>query len=265
MSRTLNLAACLLERGRNLQRVGRGVEAERALNRLAGFRELPPEVAEETQARLAELALARRRYRRARRHLTAALAHGATTARYHLLMARCLAAADRRGDAQRAADHYRRALRLEPKNAAAWAEFGPLALRLGQTDEGLASLRRAAELEPDDPSIVSALVDGLCEADQDDEARSHLRAALFRNGRDGRFRRLWEQFQLRQTRRQQVERRAGIQEGGARTPMVLPFLRVADTPAASARADIMAADECSLLPAAGRPRPRFLPARRRAQ
>lgn len=263
MSKTLNLAACLLERGRNFQRIGRAVDAEQTLRRLAGFRELTPEVAEETQSRLGELSLSRGRYCRARRHLTAALAHRPGVARYHRLMARCLAGDDRRGDAQRAADHYREALRLDPLNAGSWAEFGPLALRLGQTDEGLAALRRAAALAPDDPSVIRTVVEGLCEMGQDDEARHLLRAALFRNARDARFRRLWQDFQFRQARLRQADHHDGDSESN-RTATILPFLRVARTPGADRRAAMMSADESPLLPAVTG-RPGVVSARRRAQ
>src|SRR5207244_13334663 len=83
MSRTLNLSQRLLERGRFLQEIGRTHDAVRVLGRLAGLRDLPAAAAEETQTRLAEMHLRQYQFAQARRHLTAALTHNPTTARYH--------------------------------------------------------------------------------------------------------------------------------------------------------------------------------------
>jgi tetratricopeptide (TPR) repeat protein len=226
MEPTLNLVEHLLSTGRRLQELGRIGDALRVLKRLASFRQLPEEAAEETQVRLGELHLKRRRFRLARRHLTAALRHQPDEARYHQLMAvSCLA--EGRGDLKRAAEHYRRALELDPDCPAYLVGHGLLAIQLGQTDEGLASLSRAAELAPEDPEVIGKLARGLCQAGQADEARKVLRAALFRNPRQQRFRRLWEEFQFQQLRQQQqLERlnRARL-AGEDEEPVLLPFVR----------------------------------------
>ena len=86
MSMTLNLVDRLLARGRHFQQLGRDHDAIDTLGRLSRFASLPAEVAEETQARLAEIHLRGNRPRKARRHLTAALVHQPTNARYHLLL-----------------------------------------------------------------------------------------------------------------------------------------------------------------------------------
>src|SRR5205823_2015918 len=113
MSRMLNLVDALLSKGQRLQALGREQEALHILKTLSGFRELPGEAAEMTQAVLAEMYLERGRYHKARRHLTAALRHRPDCARYHFLMATALRA-DGHGDAERAAEHYRRSLELDP-------------------------------------------------------------------------------------------------------------------------------------------------------
>src|SRR5262245_10936674 len=122
MSTTLNLVDRLLARGRHFQEIGRDHDALQMLGKLAGFRELPAAVAEETQARLAEINLRRKRPRKARRHLTAALAHQPESARYHYLMARAVEA-DRRGDPERALEHYRRSLAINPDQADCASEY----------------------------------------------------------------------------------------------------------------------------------------------
>src|SRR5579884_2112532 len=113
MMPTLNLVDHVLAMGRRYQEVGRHRDAVTVLHRLSQFRYLPAEAAEEAQARLAEIHLKRRKYKQARRHLTAALRHQPDNARYHYLLATALQAEDG-GDLERAADHYRRALELDP-------------------------------------------------------------------------------------------------------------------------------------------------------
>jgi tetratricopeptide (TPR) repeat protein len=229
MSRTLSLADSLLAMGRNFQELGRPHDALDILDRLAGFRSLPAAVAEETQARLAEIRLGRGDFTRARRHLTAALTHQPDNARYHYLMASALAGDEKKGDPHRAADHYRRSLRIDPEQPACLCEFGLLALRLGQTDEGLACLRMAVELAPDDPEPLARLVEGLCREDGADEARRVLRAALFRNPRHAGFRKLWTDFQFTQLYHEQTARRAerSAEPGATDGPTLLPFVRPA--------------------------------------
>jgi tetratricopeptide (TPR) repeat protein len=228
MSMTLNLFDHLLARGRNLHKLGREHDALRLLHRLADFRELPPAVAEETQSRLADILLRRRRYKQARRHLTAALTQQPANARYHRLMAAALSGDDRM-DPQRALEHYRKALEIDPDQPRCLAEFGLLAVRLGQVDEGLASLCRAVDVAPDDPEVVAALVRGLRQADRIDEARQVVKAAMFRNPRDGRFRQLWDnlQFELLHEEQDTLRRAHRAGDEDEEGPVLLPFVKPA--------------------------------------
>jgi lipopolysaccharide biosynthesis regulator YciM len=224
MTITLNLVDHLLTLGRKYQAVGRFSDAEGVLARLAQFGELPPATAEEAQARLAEIHLRRRKYGRARRCLTAALAHRPDSARYHLLMAAALQADDR-GDLQRADEHYLRSLELDPKQVKCQSDSGLLAVRLGRTEEGLTRLRQAVEQAPEDLDAVRKLVKGLRLTDRGGEARSAIRAALFRNPRDRRFRKLWQNLQFKQLRRaQQAGQRIRRQHGDGEL-VLLPFRR----------------------------------------
>jgi tetratricopeptide (TPR) repeat protein len=216
--------------GRRYQELGQHRDALALFTRLSRFRELPADAAEETQARLAEMHLKRRRFGKARRHLTAALRHQPGSARYHFLMATALHA-DPHGDLERAAEHFARALELEPDNVRCLADAGLLAVRLGQTDEGLDKLRRAAEKTPDDADVVGKLVKGLRLAGRAEEARAALRAAMFRNPRVPRFRRLWAEFQIEGLRRRQAERVGRCGRQADDDPVVLPFVR----PAADSR------------------------------
>jgi Tfp pilus assembly protein PilF len=247
MGRTLRLVDQLLAKGRNLQRLGREREARHVLLALAGLAELPAAVAEEVQCRLAELALHQRRYPQARRHLTAALRHHPDDARYHFLLA-AAADAEGAGNPERARKHYRRALALEPDRPERLSEYGLFAIREGYTTEGLKCLRRAVELAPADPEVLGQLVEALCTTGRPDEAGAALRAGMFRNARDGRFRRLWEDFQFQQLRQvQEAAQRQGV--AGDEEPVILPFVRPAPAAPPQAVSDaIVRLDEASALP-----------------
>jgi tetratricopeptide (TPR) repeat protein len=226
MSRTLNLVDRLLAMGRTYQSLGRDHDAQRLFGRLAKLAELPAGAAEETQARLAELHFKNHEYRRARRHLAAALGRCPDNARYHYLLASALDA-DLKGDPERAAEHYRRSLELDPRQPRCLGEYGLLALRLGRTEEGLNALHRAVELAPDDPEAVGHLVEGLRQEGLVEEARAALRAARFRNPRDARFHKLWSDFEFQQLRQQQEARRLSRSGGWSpeQGPVLLPFVR----------------------------------------
>ncbi len=177
MSMTLNLVDRLLAAGRNLHKLGREQDALHIFSRLSGFRQLPAEVAEETQVRLAEISLHRERYKRARRHLTAVLRYQPDNPRYHCMMAHALED-DERCDPEHAALHYRRSLQIDPNNTDCLCDYGRLALRLGHAKEGLKCLRKAVELSPNDPHAVECLAQELTQTGQMEEARTALRCPL---------------------------------------------------------------------------------------
>jgi tetratricopeptide (TPR) repeat protein len=252
MTRILNLVDHLLADGQRKLAMGRTHEGVRILTRLTGLRSLPAPAAEEAQARLAEVHLRQRRFRRARRHLTAALLHNPDHAEHHYQMARACQA-DGRGDLLRAADHYRRALELQPDHVNALVQGGLLALKSSQSQQGLRDLRRALELAPDDPNVLGKCARGLTRAGRTDEARALLRAALFRNPRTPAFRKLWNLFQFQQLRRQQEEDRLGREAAlpDKDGPRILPFIRLMPTETGPARAT---AGGPATLPGPHRPR-----------
>jgi tetratricopeptide (TPR) repeat protein len=223
MGTTLNLCDCLLAMGRELHDLGRLTEAARILHRLAGFRDLPPAVAEETQSRLAAIYLQKSDYRSARRHLSCALIYRPSHAHYYYQYATAVHN-DPKADPARAVRYYRQAQRLDPDEPRYWSDCGRLMLQLGRTEDGVAALRKAWTLSPDDPVILARLVEGLCLADRADEARDALRAARFRNPRDVRFRKLWNDFQFRQVAESQTAAPVKAE------PVILPFVRRAAVP-----------------------------------
>jgi tetratricopeptide (TPR) repeat protein len=226
MDATLNLFDRALALGRRYQELGRVGDAAKVLMRLAGFRDLPPATAEETRARLGEMELKRRRYARARRHLAAALTHRPDSARYHFLLATAFREDDR-VNPERAVEHYRRSLEIDPTQVKCLCDFGTLLVRVGQTEEGLVHLRRAVELAPDDAEAAGRLVKALRLAGQHDAAREAARSGLFRNPHSSRFLRIWQDHQFRMLRRQQLAtRRSGkLRATAADEPALLPFIR----------------------------------------
>ncbi len=225
MSRMLSLAEGLLGMGRTHQQLGRVHDAFSILSRLSRFRELPREVAEETQARLGEIQIKRKKYSRACRHLATALQHDPDNAHYHHL----LAGATREQDPEqweRAAEHYRRAIELDPERVESLIELGLLCVRNGQADEGVTHLKRAVELKPDDAEVLGKLVKGLRLAGRADDARGALQAALFRNGRDRRFQQLWDDYQFRMLRREQYRQLEKARSASVPGPVLLPFVRI---------------------------------------
>lgn len=218
MGKTLNLCDCLLTMGREWQDIGRLTEAAGVLHRLAGFRNLSPAVAEEVHARLATIYLRQNEYRKARRHLTSALIFRPSHAHYYYQYATAVHH-DPQADAARAVRYYRQAQRLDPDEPRYWSDCGRLYLQLGRPEEGVSVLRKALSLSPNDPVIIAKLVEGLCLADRAHEARDVLRAARFRNPRDPRFRKLWNDFQFQQLVDAQAE------PPTVPDPVILPFVR----------------------------------------
>lgn len=227
MKPTVNLVDGILAMGRRYQEVGRHRDALTILTRLSRFHFLPAEAAEETQSRLGEIYLKRRKYKQARRHLTAALRHQPDNVRYHFLLATARCAEDG-SDLERAAEHYRRVLELDPGHVKCRADYGNLLLRLGQTEEGLALLRKAADQAPEDVEVLGKLVKGLRLSGRSEEAGSVLHGAMFRNAKSPQFRKLWNEFRF-----QQVRRRRDVQhlqqaenEAEGEQPVLLPFVRI---------------------------------------
>jgi Tfp pilus assembly protein PilF len=227
MSRTLNLCEYLLAQGRKFHTLGVDDRAQGILTGLAGLRELPSHVAEEMQSRLAELLLKQRKFAQARRRLAAALAHDAHNATYHHLMAAALEE-DPKGNRDQALEHYRHCVRLEPIEPVYLCDAGLFAIKHGAVDEGMSYLRRAVELAPDDVDVVGTVVRGLQDRGCLDEARAIAKAALFRNSRDPRFQKLWNdcRFQELHNRQERVNKRKRLRNAAAQGPICLPFLQL---------------------------------------
>lgn len=224
MSEKLPLFDRLLALGRHFQQVHRTQEAMHYLGRLAAYPQVPAALAEESQARLGEIQLGRKKFRRARKHLSIALLYRPDSARYHYLLATALMKG-RYADPERALTHYRKAVEFDPEQPRWLAEYGLCCLGQEQVEEGLGALMQALQLTPNDPDVVGMLVKGLCQTGRRDEAEDVLRAARFRNPKDGRFKLLWQVFMFKRLHRKQAaelraKQRVWLSDEG---PALLPF------------------------------------------
>jgi Tfp pilus assembly protein PilF len=224
MSRTLNLCEHLLYQGRRFFHLGADQRALRTFSNLAHLRELPEDIAEETQYHLASLLIKQGEFARARRHLTAALVHDPSNAEYHYLMASAHDQ-DPKGSHRLSLKHYRRAVELDSENAFYHADAGLFAVSNGQVELGLRWLRTAAKLAPSDPEVVGDVVRVLQEQGHGDEAHELARSALFRNSRDPRFVRLWNDCRFQEVHRhqQQIKSRQVVRAAATEAPNLLSF------------------------------------------
>jgi tetratricopeptide (TPR) repeat protein len=252
MSRMLNLVDELLSRSRRLQQFGRHDEAFNVLTRLATFPDLPARARQEAEARLGELCLRERKYKRARRHLRAALRHQPKNARYHYLLAHAFARGSA-ADMSRALDHYRLSLELKPGRPARLCAVGLLLVRLGLSARGLQYLRQAIQFAPEDVAILRKVVKGMQLANRAAEARQLLFGARFRRPHDRELTALCHNLQFDQLRKDQQISRQRVANVNRNALVLLPFVRAEGEAMPTRRARIVRQDGPS-----GTPPPRGL-------
>jgi tetratricopeptide (TPR) repeat protein len=221
MSTTLPFYDRLLDQARRYQGLGLNHRAATLLEQLADFRELPGDVVEEAQHRLAQLAAEAERYPRSRRHLAAAIAHRPTSAEYRSEMGQAVER-DPACAPDEALDCYAQATQFDPENPRYLCEYGSLAIRLGEYESGLNLLRQARDAAPNDMDVLESLVTGLVDAGESDEARRVLRDESFRQSGNRRFQARYRSLRFRVTHGEQ-HAPAPIEE-----PHVLPMRRSAE-------------------------------------
>jgi tetratricopeptide (TPR) repeat protein len=224
MSAILPLVDRLLVHGRNLQQHGQHAKAARQFAALTKLHSIPSDITEEAHLHLAEIHLEHGRPREARRHLAAALARQPHCAQYHYLMALAIEE-DEDCDQSRAEGYYRRCLAIDPDNAECLCDYAQYSLNRGLARKALTALRHVAALANDDPDLLGRVAQGLRRANKSDEAKQLLRAALFRNPHDRRFRELWtaHQFDLLHAAQRPTRAQASAETQGV--PVILRFPR----------------------------------------
>ena len=225
MTQTISLFDSLLATARRQAACKQTRLALATLRRLSSLPSLSSDQSEQVHAMCGQLLLERRKYRSARRHLIRAARLDRTSPRYfYLLGLACRHDPD--GDLDRAARYFARCLRLAPTHGRCLGEAGLLAITRGDAERGLGLLRRAVELQPDNVPAIARLCRGLRRAGQPDEALRQVRLAQFRLPRCPALQRLSAELRLDRLRCRQESDAATQDDPG---PVVLPFLRVADS------------------------------------
>ncbi|MCE9534456.1 MAG: hypothetical protein K8T89_25545 [Planctomycetes bacterium] len=222
MNPSINLLDRMLTRSRQMLDMGRRVEARRRLDKLLTFPDVPETIRIEAHRLLGEIHLDAQCFRRARRHLLAALGLAPNDAETHYQLGVALDL-DPDIDPKRAAREFKKALELKPDEARYWSGYGQICLRLGREKQSFGAFAAAADLAPMDLEVVDEIIDGLCFLGREEDARSVLMSARFRFGHSEDLEQLWNRFRFLQLHRKQQasKRRLAMQQGEA---VILPFV-----------------------------------------
>jgi tetratricopeptide (TPR) repeat protein len=224
MSELINLAESLFLQGQHLYQVGRKGDARRILDRLTQLSNLPTPRNVNAWRLLGELHLEAHRYRKARRALMQVLQVTPDDAECHFLLGRAIEL-DPRANLERAAKHYRRATKLEPREPRYWASLGQVLLALDKQALALKAFRRAVGLGPEEAGTIEDIVDGLQSLGYGDEAADVLTVVRFRMAKGGQGEQLVQQYRFRIAREKQ-RKKFTAETNSDEVPTILPLIRV---------------------------------------
>jgi tetratricopeptide (TPR) repeat protein len=202
MDRVISLVERILVRGQKLIHFGKLGEGKKLLLNLLSFGDVPTEKRREAHGLLADLYLEAGLFKKARRHLTAAITLNPLGAEGYFELAQAIER-DPEAKQGRAWKLLRKATRLKPDQPRYWVALGQLSLRLNRTTAALSAFRRAIRLEPGELKLVSAIFDGLMSLDRGDVAQEFLVNCRFRLGRNSGFEAIWKKFRFLEARRDQ--------------------------------------------------------------
>lgn len=114
-------------------------------------------------------------------------------------------------DPKRAARHFKRALKLDPKNPTYLSVYGWFAVKHDRPKTGLRSLREAFAIAPSNGKVVTRYVKGLQKLGRVSEARRVLQTSRFQNVGSVWFQRLVSDFEFFVlAKKQEAERRRDV-------------------------------------------------------
>jgi tetratricopeptide (TPR) repeat protein len=230
------LADHLLSRSRLMLQVGRPRAARRFLRRLTSHPDFAPRTRAEAHRRLSEIDLVAGRFRRARRHLVAAIRLRRHADELYFEYARAIEA-DPNGDPRKAVSALRVAVGIDPFEVRSWALLGHMAAAAGDLKLALKALRRAVRLRPEPVEVLADVVKGFLDLGRRSEARAVLSAARFRARRDARITGLWDWFRFDQAVREQRSQRLPSGPSILRFPTEMVDVPVRDGEPVVLRAD----------------------------
>jgi tetratricopeptide (TPR) repeat protein len=161
-------------------RIGRKADARRLLRNVSRQSNPSHRLRADAFCLLAEIELDAGRFRRARRHLAAAIRLRRHADELYVAYSRAVQA-DPNADPRLAVKAMRRAVGIDPFEPRSWAALGTAALNSGDTLLACKAFRRAARLRPDDFDTLSEIADGFLNLDLEGDARAVLTAARFRH------------------------------------------------------------------------------------
>jgi predicted Zn-dependent protease len=220
-------------------RLGRPRAARRLLHRLTRHTDAAPRARAEAHRLVSEIELAAGQFRRARRHLMAAIRLRRHADELYFEYARGVEA-DPEGNPRKAVAALRVAVGIDPYEARSWALLGRMAVEAGDRTLARKALRRAVRLRPEAAEILADVVKGFLDLGRPAEARAVLSAARFRAPHDAKITGLWNQFRFDQIAGQQRARMATNRRA------ILPFpIQSTDVPVADGSPVVLRADRRS--------------------
>jgi Flp pilus assembly protein TadD len=201
---------------------GRRAEALTRLAPLLSSPDTPPALLLLAHRLAARVRAAGENYRAARKHLFAAADLAPQTAEIHYELGVAFER-DPYGCDRRAARRFRKAVKLNPREAKYAAALGRALVRINRVRAGVKYLRTAAELAPSSAVVLKVVADGLCDANRANEAARLVTKARFLAPADAKLRKLADD--VRYAVAQQAQRCGGGRKVGA-GPTMLPFLWV---------------------------------------
>jgi tetratricopeptide (TPR) repeat protein len=227
VSDPLSFAEHLLSRARLMLRVGRPAEARRLSRNVLRQPNPSHRLRADAFCLLAEIELEAGRFRRARRHLAAAIRLRRHADELYVAYSRAVDA-DPNADPRLAVKAMRRGVAIDPFEPRSWAALGTAAHNAGDDVLARRAFRRAARLRPDDFDTLSEIVDGFLHLDLEVDARAVVTAARFRLPRHTELIALTDRVSFTMAQRRQ--RQSKVQDGAA---AILPLpkrpMQTADT------------------------------------
>lgn len=224
MSRMLSLSFHAWNHARQAIKDGRSADALRWLAQVTTAAELTSDDLAEAHRFTAGLLLAKMRFAKARKHLRAADGLQPDAAATHFQMGLALEG-DPYGCDRRAAAAFRRATKLDPNDAVAWAHLARAAVRSRRDAVAKAAVRRAVKLAPTDAHVLSLVLEALRESGRLSLAVRIVTKARFLAPRDAGVVAVWNRVRFELAR---AEQHASRTPKMTTSPHVLPFVRIVD-------------------------------------
>ena len=229
MSRMLTFFESGFANATALAESGRYAAARHALNDLRAAGDLEPLASHRLHKTAADWAMRSERFPEARKHLRRALKLEPNDAAGHFALGQAHEA-DPFGCDRMAVRRYRKAIQLNANQPKYRATLGRALVRVDNLLAGVKILCRAAEAAPSDPEGLEIVSEGLREAGQADVAFRLMSHARFLAPHDAAIKKLWDRSRFGLTAATQKSHRENAARAAAarpvESPSVLPFLRV---------------------------------------